>query len=416
MVEQQQLIIEYLPLSELHPYKNNAKEHTEHQIEQIAESIRSFGFNDPIGIWKDEIVEGHGRLAAAKKLKLETVPVIRLDHLSDADRKIYILAHNKLTLNTGFDLERLAIEFEELKNLGADLDLTGFDAAEIDDLFSQVHDKDAKEDDFDIDAELESEEDPLVQPGDIWVLGRHRLMCGDSTKPEDVAILMDGKQANLCVTDPPYNCDYSGGTGMKIMNDKMSDADFKAFLLSAFTNIYNSIADGGAFYGFHSDSEKVNFYQATVEAGFHYSTTCVWVKNSLVLSRMDYQMRHEPIIYAFKNTAKHKWYSDRKQTSVWEFDRPTRSKLHPTTKPIPLVSYPIRNSSQVNGIVLDVFGGSGSTLIACEQMDRICYMMELDPKYAPVIVKRFRDHVGSDEGIYLIRDGEKIRWQDVVMT
>jgi len=232
---------------------------------------------------------------------------------------------------------------------------------------------------------------------------------------------MDGKQANLCVTDPPYNCDYEGGTGMKILNDKMPAEKFKAFLLAAFINIFNSLTDGGSFYAFHSDAEKVNFYEAAVEAGFHYSTTCIWVKNSLVIGRMDYQMRHEPVIYAFKDTAKHRWYSDRKQTTIWEFDRPTKSKLHPTMKPIPLIAYPIQNSSAPNGIVLDPFGGSGSTLIACEQTNRICYTSELDPIYATVIIKRFYqyfvEHKNSttnvDDEIYVIRDGKRISFSEI---
>lgn len=280
-------------------------------------------------------------------------------------------------------------------------------------LFSKVHDKDVKEDSFDIDSA--SEEQPFVKLGDVWTLGNHKLMCGDSTKADDVLKLLDGKKANLCVTDPPYNCSYEGGTGMKIMNDSMESKEFHAFLLSAFKNVYDNLTDGGAIYIFHSDAEKVNFFNATIEAGFHYSTTCIWVKNSLVLGRMDYQMQHEPIIYAFKDTAKHKWYSDRKQTTVWNFDRPIKSKLHPTTKPIPLVSYPIKNSSQVNGLVLDLFGGSGSTLIACEQLDRIAYLMELDPVYASVIVKRYIDFKGGKfDDVYVMRDGQKLMLDEVL--
>ena len=258
------------------------------------------------------------------------------------------------------------------------------------------------------------EAEPFIESGDIILLGRHRLMCGDSTKPEDVMILMDGKKANLCVTDPPYNCAYEGGTGMKIMNDSWSDSEkFYQFLLDAFKNAYENIADGGAFYCFHSDAEKVNFFNATVAAGFHYSTTCIWVKDSLVIGRMDFQMKHEPVIYAFKDTAKHKFYGDRKQTTVWEFERPKKSKLHPTMKPIPLVCYPIKLSSQENGIVLDLFSGSGSTIIACEKTGRIGYGMELDPKYASVIVKRYAVLTKNIDEIFIIRDGQKVPCSEI---
>jgi DNA modification methylase len=234
-------------------------------------------------------------------------------------------------------------------------------------------------------------------------------MCGDSTKPDDVAVLMNGQKANLCITDPPYTCDISGGTGMKIMNDKWKDSrQFYGFLLDAFKNIYANLADGGAFYCFHSDAEKVNFYNATVDAGFHYSTTCIWVKNALVIGRMDYQMRHEPVLYAFKDTAKHKFYGDRKQTTVWEFDRPTKSKLHPTSKTIPLISYPMRMSSMENSTVMDLFGGPGSTLMAAEQLNRIAYLMELDPKYASAIVRRYAAAKQGTDDIFVIRNGEKL--------
>ena len=225
---------------------------------------------------------------------------------------------------------------------------------------------------------------------------------------------MDGKKANLCITDPPYNCAYKGGTGMTIMNDSWSDAEaFYNFLLDAFRNAYAALADGAAIYIFHSDAEKVNFFNATVNAGFHYSTTCIWVKNALVIGRMDFQMRHEPVIYAFKDTAKHKFYGDRKQTTVWEFDRPTKSKLHPTSKPLPLIAYPLQMSSQVNGLVLDLFGGSGSTLIAADQMDRTAYLMELDPKYASAIVRRYAAARQSTEDIYVLRGGQKLHCNDV---
>lgn len=220
---------------------------------------------------------------------------------------------------------------------------------------------------------------------------------------------MDGQRANVCITDPPYNCSYKGGTGMTIVNDSWDDSQkFYAFLLDACKNMYGALADGGACYIFHSDAEKVNFYNAAVNAGFHYSTTCVWVKDSLVLGRMDYQMRHEPVLYCFKDTAKHKFYGDRKQTTVWEFDKPRQSKLHPTMKPLQLISYPMKMSSQENGIVIDLFGGSGSTLITAEQLGRICFTMELDPKYASAIVRRYVALKHDTADITCIRDGQEI--------
>ena len=403
---------EMADIDRLVPYARNARTHSKEQILQLRSSLREFGFVNPVIVDKDyNIIAGHGRVLAAKAEGMTEVPCVFVEHLTEAQKKAYILADNRLALNAGWDEELLALEFADLKDLGFDLEITGFDAAEIEKLFAGANEG-VQDDDFDLTAALEQA--AFVLPGDVWTLGRHRLICGDSTNAETFAVLMDGKQANLCVTDPPYNCDYEGGTGMKILNDKMPAEKFKAFLLAAFINIFNSLTDGGSFYAFHSDAEKVNFYEAAVEAGFHYSTTCIWVKNSLVIGRMDYQMRHEPVLYAFKDTAKHRWYSDRKQTTIWEFDRPTKSKLHPTMKPIPLIAYPIQNSSAPNGIVLDPFGGSGSTLIACEQTNRICFTSELDPIYATVIIKRFlAERNGKTDDITLMRDGLTYRYDEV---
>ena len=397
--------MQMVPIGKLIPYVNNARTHSEDQITKLRSSLREFGFINPILIDRDyNVIAGHGRLAAAKAENFDEVPCVYVDHLTDAQKKAYILADNRMAEDAGWDEEMLRIEIEALKEQAFDLSLTGFDEDEIASFFN---DEEAQDDNFDEDKALEAP--AFVEPGDVWLIGRHRLMCGDSTKPEDVSVLMDGKKANLCITDPPYNCAYEGGTGMKIMNDKWDDSKkFYQFLLDAFKNVYANLADGGAFYCFHSDAEKVNFFNATVDAGFHYSTTCIWVKNALVIGRMDYQMRHEPVIYAFKDTAKHKFYGDRKQTTVWEFDKPTKSKLHPTTKPLPLVAYPMRMSSMENSIVLDLFGGSGSTLMAAEQLNRIAFLMELDPKYASAIVRRY---VASRQGIddvFVIRNGEKL--------
>ncbi|MBR7083777.1 MAG: site-specific DNA-methyltransferase, partial [Oscillospiraceae bacterium] len=393
------------------PYVNNARTHSKEQIQKLRSSLREFGFVNPVIIDKEyNVIAGHGRIAAAKEEGIQQVPCVYVDYLTEAQKKAYILADNRMALDAGWDDELLAVEMEELQNLGFDLGLTGFDEKELADLFAA--DEEAEDDGFDVDKALEKE--AFVQTGDLWLLGRHRLLCGDATKPEDVRTVLDGKKANICITDPPYNCAYKGGTGMTIQNDSWSDSEkFYQFLLDAFKNIYAGLADGGAFYCFHSDAEKCNFFNATVNAGFHYSTTCIWVKDTLVIGRMDFQMRHEPVIYAFKDTAKHKFYGDRKQTTVWEFPRPKKSELHPTMKTIPLIAYPMGLSSQENGIVLDVFGGSGTTLMAAERLNRICCATELDPKYASAIVRRYIAAVQSTDDVYVIRNGEKLPCTEV---
>ena len=389
------------------PYVNNARTHSQEQINKLRGSLREFGFINPVIIDKDNnVIAGHGRLMAAKEEGIEEVPCVLVDYLSEAQKKAYILADNRYAQDAGWDEEMLRVEIEALQGMDFDVSFTGFDEDEIADLFADP-DADAEDDDFDVDEALEKE--PFVLPGDIWKLGNHRLLCGDATKEEDIRLLMDGKKANACITDPPYNCAYEGGTGMRIMNDSWSDSEkFYQFLLDAFKNAYNAVADGGAFYCFHSDAEKVNFFNATVNAGFHYSTTCIWVKDTLVIGRADFQQRHEPVIYAFKDTAKHKFYGDRKQTTVWEFARPKKSKLHPTMKALPLIAYPIKLSSQENGIILDMFGGSGSTLMASDQMNRVCYTTELDPKYASAIVRRYTAAHGGTDDITVIRDGKEL--------
>jgi len=402
---------ELVDINKLIPYVNNARTHSKEQIQKLRSSLREFGFVNPVIIDKEyNVIAGHGRIAAAKEEGIQQVPCVYVDYLTEAQKKAYILADNRMALDAGWDNELLAVEMEELQNLGFDLGLTGFDEKELADLFSS--DEEAEDDGFDVDKELEKE--AFVQTGDLWLLGRHRLLCGDATKPEDVRTVLDGKKANICITDPPYNCAYKGGTGMTIQNDSWSDSEkFYQFLLDAFKNIYANLADGGAFYCFHSDAEKCNFFNATVNAGFHYSTTCIWVKDTLVIGRMDFQMRHEPVIYAFKDTAKHKFYGDRKQTTVWEFPRPKKSELHPTMKTIPLIAYPMGLSSQENGIVLDVFGGSGTTLMAAERLNRICCTTELDPKYASAIVRRYIAAVQSTDDVYVIRNGEKLPCTEV---
>ena len=403
-----------LPVETLRPAAYNPRKKLkagDKEYEKIKNSILEFGYVEPIIVNYDmTVIGGHQRLTVLKDLGYTEVQCVVVEIKDENKVKALNIALNKIM--GAWDENLLAGLLVDLQTANFNTDFTGFEAPEIDQIMTRIHDKNSKDDDFDVDAALV--EETFVKAGDIWCLGKHRLLCGDATKAEDVAILMNGKKANLVVTDPPYNCSYEGGTGMTIMNDNMESGKFYEFLLAAMKNAYHHLDDGGAIYIFHSDAEKVNFYNATVNAGFHYSTTCIWVKNSLVIGRMDYQMRHEPVLYAFKDTAKHRWYSDRKQSTIWEFDRPTKSKLHPTTKPVELVAYPIRNSSQVNGIVLDLFGGSGSTLIACEQIDRSAYLMELDPRYAAVIVKRYAETAGGDKGIFLERDGGTSSLQEVL--
>ncbi len=407
--------LKLINIDELIPYANNARTHSKDQINKLRSSLREFGFINPILIDKDyNILAGHGRVMAAREEGIKEVPCVLVEHLTEAQKKAYILADNRLAMDAGWDDEMLALELENLKELDFDMDLTGFDAAEIDELFSNIHDKDVQDDDFDVDAALA--EEPISKQGDIWLLGRHRLICGDSTKAEIYEKLMEGKKANLCVTDPPYNVNYTAGSEneRKIKNDNMEDKNFYEFLLASFKNIFNSLDDGAAAYIFHADTEGLNFRKAFKDAGFHLANVCIWAKQSLVLGRSDYQWQHEPILYGWKPTGKHRWYADRKQTTIWNFDRPTKSELHPTMKPVPLVAYPIQNSSMSNCIVLEPFAGSGSTLIACEQLGRICYAIELDEKYADVIVKRYIEYVDSYEEVFLIRDGEKVPYKDTI--
>ncbi|MEY8304858.1 site-specific DNA-methyltransferase [Anaerosalibacter bizertensis] len=409
--------LKLINIDELIPYANNARTHSKDQINKLRSSLREFGFINPILIDKDyNILAGHGRVMAAREEGIKEVPCVLVEHLTEAQKKAYILADNRLAMDAGWDDEMLALELENLKELDFDMDLTGFDAAEIEDLFSKIHDKEISDDDFDVEAALE--EEPISKQGDIWLLGRHRLICGDSSKAEIYEKLMDGKKANLCVTDPPYNVNYTAGSEneRKIKNDNMEDKNFYEFLLASFKNIFNSLDDGAAAYIFHADTEGLNFRKAFKDAGFHLANFCIWAKQSLVLGRSDYQWQHEPILYGWKSTGKHRWYADRKQTTIWNFDRPTKSELHPTMKPVPLVAYPIQNSSMSNCIVLEPFAGSGSTLIACEQLGRICYAIELDEKYADVIVKRYIEYVDSYEEVFLIRDGEKVPYKGLMKS
>lgn len=400
-------------IEKLIPYARNARTHSTEQIAQIAASIKEFGFLAPIVIAEDNtILCGHGRFYAAQKLGLEKIPCIKESHLTEAQRRAYIIADNKLSLNAGWDDELLAVELSDLQGENFDLSLLGFDDKEIADLFSESGKSEAVDDGFDLTAALEKA--AFVESGDIWTVGRHRMMCGSATSPEDVAALMNGQTANLIVTDPPYNVAFKSSSGLKIQNDSMGGEDFYNFLRAAFDNMAAHLEKGGAAYVFHADTEGLNFRKAFIDAGFHLAGVCIWVKNSLVLGRSDYQWQHEPILYGFLSNGKHQWYSDRKQTTIWNFDRPKRNENHPTSKPLDLLAYPIGNSSQENSIVLDTFGGSGSTLMSCEQTNRICFTMELDPKYASVILRRYVEFTKLPEDVFVLRGGEKLQYSELV--
>ena len=292
------------------------------------------------------------------------------------------------------------------------MSLTGFDEKEITDLFKDTDGTGAEDDDFDLSEALEKA--AFVERGDVWTVGRHRLMCGDATVEEDVLKLMDGKKANLILTDPPYGVSFQSSDGLSIQNDSIKGEEFYQFLLASMQNMVSVLEPGGAAYVFHADTEGLNFRRAFVDAGLHLAGCCIWVKNSLVLGRSDYQWQHEPVLYGFLKNGRHSWYSDRKQTTIWNFDKPKRNKNHPTSKPLDLLAYPIGNSTQANAIVLDTFGGSGSTLMACEQTNRICCTMELDKKYASVILRRYVEDGGDPDGVYVERNGERLMYSDLV--
>lgn len=407
--------MQLVPLSKLVPYINNARTHSPEQITKLRSSLREFGFVNPVIIDRDYgIIAGHGRVMAAKEEGIEEVPCVFVDYLTEAQKKAYIIADNRFAQDAGWDEELLRIEIEALQGMDFDVGLTGFNDDEIADLFAGDDKSGAEDDDFDLTAALEKAS--FVQRGDIWTVGRHRLMCGDATSAEDVAALMDGKKANLIVTDPPYNVAFESSDGLSIKNDKMANDKFYEFLLSAFQNMAANLEKGGAAYVFHADTEGLNFRKAFVDAGFHLAGCCIWVKNSLVLGRSDYQWQHEPVLYGFLQNGKHYWSKNagRNQTTIWNFDKPKKNKNHPTSKPLDLLAYPIGNSSQENAIVIDTFGGSGSTLMACEQTNRICHTMELDEKYASVILRRFVEDGGDPDSVYVIRNGEKYKYSDLV--
>jgi len=400
-------------IDRLVPYARNARTHSKEQILQLRASLREFGFVNPVIVDKDlNVIAGHGRILAAKEEGITEVPCVFAEHLTEAQKRAYIIADNRLALNAGWDVEMLSVELADLQAADFDVSLLGFDDTELNKLLGGA--EDVKEDDFDVEGELAKP--AITKAGDLWLLGQHRLVCGDSTKAETFSLLMDGKLANLVVTDPPYNVNYEGTAG-KIKNDNMADQKFYQFLLDAFTLTEKAMAKDASIYVFHADTEGLNFRKAFSEAGFYLSGTCIWKKQSLVLGRSPYQWQHEPILFGWKKTGKHAWYSDRKQSTIWEFDKPRKNADHPTMKPVPLVAHPILNSSMTGCIVLDPFGGSGSTLIACDQTGRICYTVELDEKFCDVIVNRyyqyFTEHKNSVPEIYVVRNGQKIMYDEI---
>ena len=401
--------MQLVDIDKLIPYANNARTHSPEQINKLRSSLREFGFINPVIIDRDyNIIAGHGRVMAAREENLKEVPCVFADHLTEAQKKAYIIADNRMALDAGWDEEMLRVELEALNAQAFDLSFTGFDQDELERLFRDENQEKVTEDDFDVDEELSKP--AITHEGDLWTIGRHRLLCGDSTHKECFERLMKGDKANLVVTDPPYNVDYQGVAG-KIKNDNMRDEEFYTFILSAFNRIHENMASDASIYVFHADTEGLNFRKAFDESGFHLSGCCIWKKHRLMIGHSPYQWQHEPCLYGWLKGGKHSWYADRKQSTIWEFDKPSKNDLHPTMKPIALIAYCILNSSMTNAIVLDPFLGSGTTMMASQQIDRSCYGIELDPKYCDVIVNRFIEMTGSTDGITVERNGTVLTYE-----
>lgn len=401
-----------LPIDQLKPATYNPRKKLkpgDKEYEKIKNSIKEFGYVEPIIVNYDmTVIGGHQRLTVLKDLGYETVQCVQV-HIEDEHKvKALNVALNKIT--GAWDEQLLADLLVDLKSVDFNVDLTGFEAPEVEQLFSKVHSKDVKEDDFDVEEELQKP--TFSKTGDIWHLGEHRVICGDATLPETYHRLMDGKKANLVLTDPPYNVNVEETAG-KIKNDNMPDDKFYQFLFCAFVNMEQNMESDASIYVFHADTQGYNFRKAFKDAGLYLSGCCIWKKNALVLGRSPYQWQHEPCLFGWKLGGRHQWYSDRKQTTIWEYDRPKSSKDHPTMKPIALMAYPIRNSSMSHCIVLDPFLGSGSTLMACVETDRICYGIELDEKFVDVIVRRYVKEKGPD-GVFVERDEKRMQYSEAV--
>lgn len=400
-----------LPIGQLKPAAYNPRKQLkpgDKEYEKIKNSIKEFGYVEPIIVNYDmTVIGGHQRLNVLKDLGYEDVQCVVV-HIEDEHKvKALNIALNKIT--GAWNETMLADLLVDLQSVDFNLDLTGFEAPEVEQLFSKVHDKKVKEDDFDVDGELAKP--AFSRPGDVWTLGRHKVLCGDSTLEESYHTLLGSTKVNMVLSDLPYFVDYHGTAG-SIANDNLPDDRAYEFCRKAMGCMHEVLADDGSIYIFHADTKGLIFRRAFDDAGFYLSGCCIWKKNALVLGRSPYQWIHEPCLFGWKKGGRHQWYSDRKQTTVWEYDRPKSSKDHPTMKPVALMAYPIRNSTMTNGLVLDPFLGSGSTLIACEETDRICYGIELEPKFIDVIVKRYIEQAGSD-GVFVVRGNEKIPYDKV---
>ena len=413
---------ENYPVDKLIPYARNSRTHNDEQVAQIVASIKEFGFTNPILIGADDvIIAGHGRLLAAQRMGLKEVPIVRLPHLTETQRRALVIADNKIALNAGWDEEMLALEMKELGDLDFDLDLLGFSLDELKEL--DAFGESEPSGDTDEDEVPEVPEEAVTKSGDMWILGEHRLLCGDTTMVDDLKKLMADDTADMIFTDPPYNVNYGAtmkdslryhaGTlgGRKIMNDNLGDG-FAQFLTDSLSNLM--MFNKGAAYVCMSSSELHTLYSSFVAAGGKWSTFIIWAKNTFTLGRADYQRQYEPILYGWSADKKHYWCGDRDQSDVWEYNKPVRNDLHPTMKPVELVERAINNSSKVGDIVLDGFGGSGSTLIAAEKTRRKARLMELDPKFCDVIVRRWEEY--TDKKAELLQDNAESSDIDAELT
>jgi site-specific DNA-methyltransferase (adenine-specific) len=386
--------VQNMPVERLIPYARNSRTHSDSQVAQIAASIKEWGWTTPVLIDEGgQIIAGHGRIMAARKLGMAEVPVIIAEGWTDAQKKAYVIADNKLALNAGWDESLLALEFGELEGLGFDLELTGFSLDEI----AALKPEEVPAALTDEDDVPEVPVDPVTRLGDVWLLGQHRLMCGDSTSIDALEELCQKQKVDMWLTDPPYNVAYEGKTkdALKIKNDSMGDEQFRQFLRDCYVAADSVMKSGAVFYIWHADSEGYNFRGAAKDAGWTVRQCLIWKKQTMVMGRQDYHWKHEPCLYGWKDGAGHLWASDRKQTTILEFDRPSRNGEHPTMKPVALFEYQLLNNTKGGDIVLDSFGGSGTTMLAAEKNGRIARLMELDPKYCDVIVKRWQDYTGK---------------------
>jgi DNA modification methylase len=386
--------IEWQSVETLIPYAKNARTHSDEQVAQIAGSIKEFGFNNPVLVDKDNsVIAGHGRLMAARKLGMDKVPVVQLGHMTEAQRKAYVLADNRIALNSGWDTSMLSLELQDLKD-DIDLSLLGFDPDELNALLNPIEETEGLTDE---DAVPDVPDEPKTKLGDIYILGNHRLMCGDSCSVTDMEKLVNDRQVDMWLTDPPYNVAYEGKTkdALTIQNDSMDNEGFRQFLRDAYVTADTVMKAGAVFYIWHADSEGYNFRGAAHDAGWKVRQCLIWKKSTMVMGRQDYHWKHEPCLYGWKEGAGHLWATDRKQTTILEFDKPNRNKEHPTMKPVALFEYQMLNNTKGGDIILDSFGGSGTTLLAAEKNGRIAYLMELDPKYCDVIVQRWEEFTGK---------------------